>query len=217
MKSTVRLYAMILCMTALIALCLKGQADAQTAGTDGKKGLMPESAQSVIDKMDQYEEKIILEAQEKIEQKRREVIRFLEGRLDAETRSGNLDGGLTIRDEIERLKSLSRAEPVAIAKAGDDKAAPGDGPHPIIGRWKFKDKDGSVLVREFTAAGKCIQFRNGSRELSLDYAVVNDREVDVIFLGALRYRHSVRGNDTLKTMEPDAIAEREPAEAAGSK
>ena len=102
--------------------------------------------------------------------------------------------------------------------AADDRKDPADTEaHSIVGRWKFKDKDGSELVREFTPEGKCIQYRGGRKEWTLDYTVVNRRDVDVLFLGALKFRHTVRGNDTLQTMQPEAIAEREVPETDGAK
>lgn len=222
MIAIARFSALILGLIAL-TFPLSAQDTGKASGS-GEAGELPESAQIVIDKMAQFEEKTMLDAQIKIEQKRGEVIQFLEGRLDVEVRGGNLDGALAIRSEIARLKALPPAQPGAVAGTGKpkstasakladaEKKAAGEKPHPIIGRWKFKDKDGSDLVREFTAAGKCVQFRAGRKEWSLDYAVVNDREVDVVFLGALKFRHSVRGNDTLKITEPDAIAQREEPE-----
>ena len=186
---------------------------------------LPADAKKVLEKMEQFEAQTILEAQVKIEKKRLDVARYLEMLLETETKSGNLDGGLAIREAIKQLRAKPSADLTKVAiKEEQNSVAEEDGKdsegvekedelHPVIGRWAFEDKDRSDLVREFTAGGKCVQFRNGNKEWSLDYEVVNRREVDVVFLGALKFRHTVRGNDTLKTKEPDATAEREKKKA----
>lgn len=200
----------------LAASCAPLSAQDDAAGEAGK---LPKNAAEVLGKMEQFETQTLLEAQVKIEKKRADVVRYLEKLMDEETRSGNLDGALAIRKEVGRLKALPSARPEVskkVAPAGAEvvaKEEPEEGePHAVVGRWTFKDQYGAAMVREFTAEGKCVQYRAGRKEWSLDYEVVNAREVDVVFLGALKFRHKVRGNDTLEIKEPDGIAEREKPE-----
>ena len=198
-------------------------------GQEKEKPTLPEAAKGIVEKLAQFEAKTLLEAQVKIEQKRGEVIKYLEAQIDKQTRAGNLDGAMAIREEVARLKalnppseeSLAAAKQESVEPENDVKPAEAEEPereavHAIVGRWTFEDKDGADMVREFTEDGKCIQYRSGRREWSLDYDIVNRREVDVVFLGALKFRHTLRGNGTLKIKEPDTIARREAPEAEGN-
>jgi len=81
-----------MCCT-LILLGLAGLAQAQPPSKPGGKELPPEARKAVV------------QASAEIRKIRDQLIESLGRQQEAETRKGNLDGALAIREEIERLKA----------------------------------------------------------------------------------------------------------------
>ena len=75
----------------------------------GQEKLPPES-QTLIDKLTQYEVQIRKEAETKIEVKRKAVVTALQSHLQAQTKRGNLNGAIAIKEQIAKLTSESSAK-----------------------------------------------------------------------------------------------------------
>ena len=89
---------------------------------------LPKESQELLQKLNAWELEQQALLQEKIRQKREEVMEVLERQLTGTTKRGDLDGALSIKTEIERLKQITM-----IADA------PKEAPQPTVAARRLSD------------------------------------------------------------------------------
>lgn len=71
---------------------------------------LPDVSKDLVNKLNEWEVEKTAQLQKEIEEKRRQVVALLQKQLAETTKSGNLEGALAIKKEIERLKPQSKPQ-----------------------------------------------------------------------------------------------------------
>ena len=95
----------------------------------------PRGSSELLKKLELWEKVELEKVHEKIHAKRLEVIARLEKDLKESTKAGDLDGALSIRGEIERLRTTTPSK-TTVVKDNEVEKKPGI-PEKLVGKWDW--------------------------------------------------------------------------------
>ena len=90
---------------------------------------LPKESLTLVEKLEEWEGKQQSELDSKIAIKRAEVVKVLRKQLESTTKSGELEGALAIREEIERLEPKPKEE---VKEEAEDTRA-------LLGEWVLEE------------------------------------------------------------------------------
>lgn len=119
-------------------------------GADAPK--LPAKAQEVMDKLEKSEGKLTSDYKKSLNAERGKTIAELQKAQKDVTKSGDLDGALAIKKQIEALQAKI-AEDDEGDLLGEKKMTPAK---MIVGKWDFTKTNGVAGTLDFKADGNCI-------------------------------------------------------------
>jgi hypothetical protein len=116
---------------------------------------LPPKAQEAMDKLEKSEGKLTAEHKKAINAERNKTISDLQKAQKEITKSGDLDGALAIKKQIETLQAkIAEDDDTDLLGAG--KTAKVDPAKLLIGKWDFTKTNSVIGTLDFKADGNCI-------------------------------------------------------------
>jgi len=136
----------------ILILALIVVAGQPVAGAEAAK--LPPKAQEVIDKLEKSEAKITADYKKSVNSERAKSIVELQKAQREVTRTGDLDGALAIKKQIEALQAKIAADEDTDLLG--NKTTKADPTKLLVGKWDFVKTNGVAGVLDFKADGNCI-------------------------------------------------------------
>lgn len=115
---------------------------------------LPPKAQEVIDKLEKSEGRLTTDYKKSLNAERAKTINELQKAQKDVTKSGDLDGALAIKKQIEALQAKIAADEETDLLG--NKNAKADPTKLLLGKWDFVKTNGVAGVLDFKADGNCI-------------------------------------------------------------
>jgi hypothetical protein len=139
-------HLMIFALALIIAVMLP------LAGAEAAK--LPSKAQEVMDKLEKTSAKLTTDYKKSVNAERAKTITDLQKAQKDVTKSGDLDGALAIKKQIEDLQAkIAADEDTDLLGNKKDK---GDPAKLLAGKWDFTKTNGIAGTLDFKADGNCI-------------------------------------------------------------
>lgn len=115
---------------------------------------LPPKAQEVMDKLEKSEAKLTTDYKKSVNTERAKSITDLQKAQKDVTKSGDLDGALAIKKQIEALQAKITADEETDLLG--NKTSKGDPAKLLVGKWDFIKTNSVAGVFDFKADGTCI-------------------------------------------------------------
>ncbi len=150
-------------------------------------GELPENAQELITKLNNWELDQQAELQQRIKAKREEVIKVLERMLQETTKTGDLDGAIAIKGEIERLHPPTESQ-VSTQQSAPPLGSPASKAVELVG--DHVELEGGLNKRKDS---KLAKWSKGGKA-TWKRATVNPGNYEIVFVGGgyRPYRHTMK-------------------------
>ncbi|MBA3700322.1 MAG: hypothetical protein H0W78_15865 [Planctomycetes bacterium] len=136
----------------ILALALVTVLALPLAAADAPK--LPPKAQEVVDKLEKSEAKLTTDYKKSVNTERAKSISDLQKAQKDVTKSGDLDGALAIKKQIEELQAkIAADEETDLLGNKNSKADPAK---LLVGKWDFIKTNGVAGTLDFKADGNCI-------------------------------------------------------------
>jgi len=135
---------------------------------------LPKEADELVSKLSNWELDRQAELQKEIQAKRGEVVRLLERVLVETTKSGNLEGALAIKNEIERLSQTKLTQPEAAPPTVEEQVRLKD--YLIGSSWIAS---GSKIIFIDRKTARFVGSENKEREIS--YEIVDEGAFNIFW------------------------------------
>lgn len=180
---------------------------------------LPSKAQEVMEKLEKSEGKLTADYKKSVNAERARSISELQKTQRDVTKTGDLDGALAIKKQIEELQAKIAADEDTDLLG--NKTAKADPSKLLVGKWDFTKTNGVAGVLDFKADGNCIA--NITAPVAFPYVpcrwVIKDEQIlltwlndvtkvdTLMFTGATRLAgetHDVGKNSLNATKQPAA-------------
>jgi hypothetical protein len=139
-------HLMILALALMIAITLP------LAGAEAAK--LPAKAQEVMDKLEKTASKLTTDYKKSVNAERAKTITDLQKAQKDITKTGDLDGALAVKKQIEDLQAkIAADEETDLLGNKKDKADPAK---LLVGKWEFQKTNNIAGTLDFKADGNCI-------------------------------------------------------------
>ena len=115
---------------------------------------LPAKAQEVMEKLEKSEGKLTVDYKKSVNAERAKSISELQKTQRDVTKTGDLDGALAIKKQIEELQAKITADEDTDLLG--NKTAKADPAKLLVGKWDFTKTNGVTGVLDFKADGNCI-------------------------------------------------------------
>jgi len=136
----------------ILALALVGILALPLGAADAPK--LPTKAQEAMDKLEKSQSKLTADYQKSVNAERAKTITELQKAQKDITKSGDLDGALAIKKQIEDLQAKIAADEDTDLLG--NKNAKADPAKLLVGKWDFQKTNGVAGMLDFKADGNCI-------------------------------------------------------------
>jgi len=154
----------------ILALVLAGISTISLPAED-----LPVDVANVLEKLGEFEAQERIKAEQIIRDKQLQVVKFLQGALDRETKAGNLEGALLIKAKIESLGPKATPEKPTMPAVGANED--------FLGEWTWFIADQKLILERGNKA--YIQLPGGGAKLEAQWQPSGDsrRSIEVSWGG----------------------------------